>query len=139
MLRMRSASLKMQFTKLFNVCCNHVLFILYRISLFQQTLNNFVIFFSPNLQRFIHVKNAFKGYFFRRILLKKRLFLLKWALTLSLPFSEIDCTPDHHSVIKSALFYHFFSLNGRIDIWLGFKIPPAETPSIGKYLPAKYI
>ena len=129
----------MQFTKLFNVCWNHVLFILYRISLFQQTLNNFVIFFSPNLQRFIHVKNAFKGYFFQRILLKKRLFLLKWALTLSLPFSKIDCTPDHHSVIKSALFYHFFSPNGRINIWLGFKIHPAETPSIGKYLPAKYL
>ena len=64
-------------------------------------------YFSPNLQRFILVKNAFKGYFFRRILSKKRLFLLKWALTLSLPYSKIDCT--HPPSIKSALFYHFFS------------------------------
>ena len=26
-------------------------------------------------------------------------------LTLSLPFSKIECTPDHHSLIKSALFF----------------------------------
>ena len=33
------------------------------------------------------------------------------ALTLSLPFSKIECTPVHHSFIKSALFfqYLFFS------------------------------
>ena len=33
------------------------------------------------------------------------------ALTLSLPFSKIECAPDHHSLIKSALFFQssFFS------------------------------
>ena len=30
------------------------------------------------------------------------------ALTLSLPFSKIECAPDHHSFIKSALFFQSF-------------------------------
>ena len=30
------------------------------------------------------------------------------ALTLSLIFSKIECAPDHHSLIKSALFFHSF-------------------------------
>ena len=30
------------------------------------------------------------------------------ALTLSLPFSKIECAPDHHSFIKSALFFRSF-------------------------------
>ena len=31
------------------------------------------------------------------------------ALTLSLLFSKIECAPDHHSFIKSALFFQSFS------------------------------
>ena len=30
------------------------------------------------------------------------------ALTLSLPFSKTECAPDHHSFIKSALFFQSF-------------------------------
>ena len=30
------------------------------------------------------------------------------ALTLSLLFSKIECAPDHHSLIKSALFFQSF-------------------------------
>ena len=30
------------------------------------------------------------------------------ALTLSLPFFKCECTPDHHSFKKSALFFQYF-------------------------------
>ena len=33
------------------------------------------------------------------------------ALTLSLPFSKIECAPDHHSFKKSALVFQSFSFS----------------------------